>query len=63
MSGDGRSEAKDYAHALGWQERVKRAYLVAGRGDERRTYCEGLIAKHGRKYSLVPGLKELLKGR
>jgi hypothetical protein len=44
MSGDGRSESVDYAHALDWLGRVKQAYLVAGRVDEWRTYCEGLIA-------------------
>jgi len=41
---------------------VKRVYLAAGRGDEWRAYCEGLIATHGRKYSRVPGLRELLQG-
>ena len=52
----------DYSpHALGWLERVKKASVAAGRGDEWRMYCEGLIAKHGRKYSLAPGLRALLQ--
>jgi uncharacterized Zn finger protein len=53
-------KSKYYVHALSWLEKVKRAYLAAGRGGEWRTYCEALIARHGRKYSLVPGLKALL---
>jgi len=53
-------QSQHYGHALGWLEKVKRACLVAGREDEWRAYCEGLIAKHARKYKLVPGLKALL---
>ena len=56
-------KSQNYPHALGWLGRARRAYLAAGRGEEWRAYCEGLIAKHGRKYSLAPGLRELLKGR
>lgn len=56
-------KSKYYSHALGWLERVKKAYVAAGRGDEWRIYCEGLIVKHGRKYSLVPGLRALLQGK
>ena len=55
-------KSKYYSHALGWLERVKKAYVAAGRGDEWRMYCEGLIVKHGRKYSLVPGLRARCKG-
>lgn len=54
-------KAKHYAYALSWLEKARKAYLAAGRGDGWRAYCEGLIARHGRKYSLVPGLKALLK--
>ena len=54
-------KSKYYGHALDWLARARRAYLTAGREGEWRTYCEGLIARHGRKYSLVPGLKALLK--
>lgn len=53
-------KSKYYPHALGWLEKARKAYLAAGRADEWRTYCEGLIAKHGRKYSLAPGLRALL---
>ncbi len=56
-------KSKYYPHALGWLEKARKAYLAAGHADEWRTYCEGLIVRHGRKYSLVPGLRELLKGR
>ena len=56
-------QSQHYAHALDWLEKVKRAYLSAGRENKWRAYCEGLIAKHGRKYRLVPGLRALLQGR
>ena len=32
----------------------------AGRQDEWRQYLASLLARHGRKYSLVPQLKRLL---
>lgn len=54
-------KSKYYHHALSWLEKARRAYLAAGRSDEWRTYCEGLISRHGRKHSLMPGLKALLK--
>jgi uncharacterized Zn finger protein len=56
-------KSKHYPHALGWLERAKKAYGAAGRGNEWRMYCEELIVKHGRKYSLVPGLRALLQGK
>lgn len=55
--------SQHYGDALGWLEKVKRAYLVAGSEAEWRAYCEALIAKHARKYKLAPGLKALLAGR
>ena len=54
-------KSKYYGHAVRWLGKVKQAYLAAGREAEWRAYCEGLIATHGRKYSLAPHLKELLK--
>lgn len=54
-------QSQYYAGALDWLGKVKRAYLVTGHEDEWRAYCEALIARHGRKYRLVPGLKELLQ--
>ncbi len=54
-------QSKYYGHALDWLEKVKRAHLAAGRAKEWRAYCEGLITKHGRKYRLVPGLRELIR--
>ena len=56
------AKSKYYHHALRWLGKARQAYVSAGRADEWRAYCEGLIARHGRKHSLVPGLRELLKG-
>ncbi len=53
----GRSQA--YHHAVDWLRRVKRAYQVMGKEDEWRSYLEGLIQKHFRKYKLRPMLEEL----
>jgi uncharacterized Zn finger protein len=55
---EGRS--KYYGSAIGWLQIARRAYDAAGRTDEWQAYCQGLIARHGRKYSLVPQLKRLL---
>jgi uncharacterized Zn finger protein len=55
------AKSKYYHHALRWLGKARQAYVSAGRADEWRAYCEGLIARHGRKHSLVPGLRELLK--
>jgi len=55
---EGRS--KYYGSAIGWLQIARRAYGAAGRTDEWQAYCQGLITKHGRKYSLVPQLKQLL---
>ncbi|MEJ2737357.1 MAG: SWIM zinc finger family protein [Anaerolineae bacterium] len=45
-------EAKSrlYHHAVRWLGKARQAYLGAGRSDEWRTYLEGLISKHNRKY-------------
>jgi uncharacterized Zn finger protein len=55
---EGRS--KYYSSAIGWLQIARQAYGAAGRTDEWQAYCQALIAKHGRKYSLVPTLKQLL---
>jgi uncharacterized Zn finger protein len=54
-------EAKSrlYHHAVRWLGKARQAYLGAGRNDEWRTYLEGLISKHYRKYSLRPQLESL----
>jgi uncharacterized Zn finger protein len=48
-----------YHHAIRWLGKARQAYLGAGRSDEWRTYLEGLISKHYRKYSLRPQLETL----
>jgi uncharacterized Zn finger protein len=55
---EGRS--KYYGSAIGWLQIARRAYGAAGRTDEWLAYCQGLIARHGRKYLLVPTLKQFL---
>ena len=53
-------KSKHYDYAVGWLERARSAYLASGRGAEWRAYLEDLVARHRRKYSLVPMLKGLL---
>lgn len=48
-----------YHHAVRWLGKARQAYLGTGRSDEWRTYLEGLISKHNRKYSLRPQLESL----
>lgn len=50
-----------YSKAIDWLTKVKAAYLVAGRGDEWRTYLSELITRHQRKYKLRPMLEDLAK--
>lgn len=54
------AQSKYYHYAVGWLERVRTASLAAGRQDEWRQYLASLLARHGRKYTLVPQLKRLL---
>ncbi len=54
------AQSKYYHHAVAWLGRARAAALVAGRQDEWRQYLDSLLARHGRKYSLVPQLKRLL---
>ncbi|MGD9101034.1 MAG: SWIM zinc finger family protein [Anaerolineae bacterium] len=54
-------QSKYYHHAVNWLGRARQAYLAAGRVDQWRTYLEGLIVKHARKYSLRPKLEALRK--
>ncbi|GAB4412658.1 MAG: hypothetical protein Fur0044_06950 [Anaerolineae bacterium] len=50
-----------YHHAIRWLEKARQAYLAAGQTQEWRSYLEGLITKHTRKYSLRPQLEALRK--
>ena len=52
-------KSRHYHHAVRWLGKARQAYLSAGRSDEWRTYLEGLISKHNRKYSLRPQLETL----
>ncbi|NJN92763.1 MAG: hypothetical protein HC875_01070 [Anaerolineales bacterium] len=54
-------KSQHYHHAIGWLEKASQAYREAGRGQEWRTYLEGLISKHARKTSLRPRLEGLRK--
>jgi uncharacterized Zn finger protein len=54
------AQSKYYYHAVAWLGRARAAALAAGRQDEWRQYLDSLLARHGRKYSLVPQLKRLL---
>ncbi|MBI3977407.1 MAG: SWIM zinc finger domain-containing protein [Chloroflexi bacterium] len=53
-------KSQRYEHAVRWLEKAGAASRAAGRGADWRAYLESLIARHGRKYSLVPRLKQLL---
>jgi len=52
-------KAQYYDSAVRWLGRAKRAYHLAGREPEWRSYLEELLARHSRKYKLVPMLKAL----
>jgi uncharacterized Zn finger protein len=54
-------KSRQYHHAVRWLGKARRAYLASGRADAWRTYIEGLIRKHKRKYSLRPQLEALRK--
>ena len=53
------AQSKYYHYAVAWLERARAASIAAGRQDEWRQYLAGLLARHGRKYSLVPQLQRL----
>jgi uncharacterized Zn finger protein len=53
-------QAKYYDAAARWLDKARAAYLVAGRKAEWSDYLNKLLAEHGRKYKLVPLLKQLL---
>src|SRR5438552_2701533 len=53
------AQSKYYHHAVAWLRRARAAALASGRQDEWRQYVDSLLARHGRKYTLVPQLKQL----
>jgi len=52
-------QSRHYHHAIAWLKRSRAAALGAGRQDDWRHYVDSLLARHARKYSLVPQLKPL----
>jgi uncharacterized Zn finger protein len=55
------AKADRYSYAVRWLQRARDAARVAGREPEFRAYVQQLIAKHKRKYKLVPMLEQLLR--
>ena len=51
--------AKHYDEAVGWLAKARVASERADRTAEWRVYLDGLIARHARKYKLVPMLQTL----
>ena len=54
------AQSRYYHHAVACLGRARAAALASGRQDEWRQYVDSLLVRHGRKYSLVPQLKQLL---
>lgn len=54
-----RGKAHYYGVAARWLARARDAYRVAGREAEWQAYHEELLSRHGRKYTLVPLLRQL----
>jgi uncharacterized Zn finger protein len=52
-------KSQHYHHAVRWVEKARAAYRAAGREAEWQAYLRDLIARHRRKYSLVPMLEAL----
>ncbi len=55
------ANARYYHYAIAWLKRARAAAMAMSRQAEWREYMAGLLARHARKYSLVPGLKALQK--
>ena len=52
-------KAQYYDAAANWLSKAHRAYQTLNRNDEWEAYLNGLLQLHGRKYKLVPLLKEI----
>jgi uncharacterized Zn finger protein len=50
-------QSKYYHHAVGWLEKARTAYRVAGREAEWQAYLREIRERHGRKYKLMGMLK------
>ncbi|MEN8131736.1 MAG: SWIM zinc finger domain-containing protein, partial [Pseudomonadota bacterium] len=55
-----KGQSRRYQHAVRWLEKARTACITTGREQHWRIYCQNLIDRHHRKYSLVPSLKRLL---
>jgi uncharacterized Zn finger protein len=51
--------SKYYADAVSWLAKARDACLASGREEEWRSYLDGLIDRHQRKYKLRPMLEDL----
>lgn len=51
--------SKYYAEAVSWLAKARDAWLASGREEEWRSYLDGLIDLHQRKYKLRPMLEDL----
>ncbi len=52
-------KAQSYHYAVGWLERARAAYRVAGREDDWQAYLREIRERHGRKYKLMGMLRGL----
>ena len=52
-------KAQYYQAAARWLGKARAAYQATGRQQEWQRYLAGLLARHQRKYKLVPLLKAL----
>lgn len=52
-------KSNDYANAVAWLRSARDIYRQHGRQAEWSAYLSGLLEKHGRKYKLVPMLREI----
>jgi uncharacterized Zn finger protein len=52
-------QSQSYDYAVGWLERARDAYQVAGRRQDWQGYLSAVRAKHGRKYKLMSLIERL----
>src|SRR5262249_32351486 len=55
------ANARYYHYAIAWLRRARAASIAMSHQAEWRAYVAGLMARHARKHSLLPGLKALQK--
>ncbi|MCA9995295.1 MAG: hypothetical protein KDE56_06105 [Anaerolineales bacterium] len=52
-------KAQAYDEAANWLARAKPIYLAADKAEAWRSYLDGLLETHRRKYKLVPMLRKI----